>query len=229
MDVFGKALKDFYQIGKADKLILHNSYAEAEEMPVDYFFRDDEDMPELELSALHLCKGKILDVGAAVGSHALFLQAFNVDVTATDISKTAVDIMKKRGVKHAIVGDILNFKSEEKYDTILMLMNGIGLTGSLPIFEKFIREAKSLLNAEGQILFDSSDISYLYEDLPRPTDKYFGEVSYQYEYKGQKGDWFNWIYIDKATIVKIAEANGWQAEILLEDGEDQFLVRLSLS
>lgn len=229
MDVFGKALKDFYQTGKADKLILHNSYAEAEEMPVDYFFRDDEDMPELELSALHLCKGKILDVGAGVGSHALFLQAFNVDVTATDISKTAVDIMKKRGVKHAIVGDILNFKSEEKYDTILMLMNGIGLTGSLPIFEKFIREAKSLLNADGQILFDSSDISYLYEDLPRPTDKYFGEVSYQYEYKGQKGAWFDWIYIDKATIVKIAEANGWQAEILLEDGEDQFLVRLSLS
>ncbi len=228
MDVFGKALLDYYQTGKADTLILHNSYAEEEEMPVDLFFRENENMPDLELSALHLCKGKILDIGAGVGSHALFLQAFNVDVTAIDISKTAVEIMKKRGVKTALVADILKFKSDERYDTLLMLMNGIGLMGTLPVFEKFICEAKGLLNAEGQILFDSSDISYLYEDLPRPINKYFGEVSYRYEYKGQKGNWFNWVYIDKKTIINVAERNGWKAEILLEDGEDQFLVRLSL-
>ncbi|MBC7418367.1 MAG: class I SAM-dependent methyltransferase [Pedobacter sp.] len=227
MDVFGKAILDFYQTGEVDILVLHNSYAEAEEMPVDFFFRDEEEMPDMELSALHLCKVKILDVGAGVGSHALVLQGFNVDVTAIDISATAVKIMKDRGVKKAFVADILQFATTEKYDTILMLMNGIGLTGSLPGFEKFISDAKNLLNIDGQMLFDSSDISYLYEDLPKPTDKYFGEVSYQYEYNGQKGDWFNWVYVDKETIIQIAEKNGGNAEIILDDGEDQFLVKLT--
>ncbi|MET4082394.1 SAM-dependent methyltransferase [Pedobacter sp. UYP30] len=229
MDVFGSALLDFYHTGKADRLVLHNSYAEPEEMPVDLFFRDEEEMPDLEINALHLCKGKILDVGAGVGSHALVLQNFNVNVTAVDISEIAVKIMKQRGVKQAIVADILHFTPLEKYDTILMLMNGIGLTGSLKGFEKFISDAKKLLNVDGQMLFDSSDISYLYEDLPKPTSKYFGEVSYQYEYKGEKGSWFNWVYLDKDTIIQVAERNGWYAKILLDDGEDQFLVQLSLT
>ena len=229
MDVFGKALIDFYETGKTASLILHNSYSVREEMPVDFFFRDEEEMPDLELHALHLCKGKILDIGAGVGSHALILQAFNVDVTAIDVSKYAVHIMGDRGVEKAVLANILTFEPIEKYDTLLMLMNGIGLTGSIKGFELFLQNAKSLLNPDGQMLFDSSDISYLFENSPKPIGKYFGEVSYQYEYKGEKGAWFNWIYIDKETITTIAERNGWHAEILLDDGEDQFLVRLTFS
>lgn len=227
MDVFGKALIDFYKNGEADILWLHNSYDEPEEMPVDFFYRDDEDMPVLELQALQMCEGKVLDIGAGVGSHALVLQAFNIDVTAIDISETAVRIMKDRGVKKAFVQDIFSYT--EKFDTILMLMNGIGLTGTLPGFKDFLIKLKSLVNPDGQVLFDTSDIAYLYEDLPKPQNQYYGEVSYQYEYKGEKGNWFNWLYIDQETIKTKAAEIGWNSEIIFDDNEDQYLVRLTLT
>ena len=224
MDVFGKALTDFYKTGEADTLWLNNSYDEPEEMPVDFFFRDDEEMPVLELRALQMCTGKVLDIGAGVGSHALVLQAFNVDVTAIDVSEAAVKIMSDRGVKKALHQDIFNYT--EKFDTILMLMNGIGLTGTLHGFKDFLIKLKSLVNPDGQVLFDTSDIAYLYADLPKPQNQYYGEVSYQYEYKGEKGNWFNWLYIDQKTIAEIAKETGWVSEIVFDDDEDQYLVRL---
>lgn len=227
MDVFGNALLDFHLNGNADTLWLHNSYDGPEEMPVDIFFRGEGEMPLLEHKAISLCYGKTLDVGAGVGSHALFLQELGVDVTAIDISAEAIKIMKQRGVKKAFEQDI--FLIEEKYDTLLFLMNGIGLTGTLPGFIAFLNKAKELINEDGQLLFDSSDISYLYEDLAKPQNKYFGEVSYCYEYKNKKGNWFNWLYLDQETLLRTTSENGWVCEIVLDDGEDQYLAKLTLA
>lgn len=226
MDVFGSALTDQFLNGEAETLWLHNSYDEPEEMPLDIFFRTPEEMPELELLALSLCKGKILDIGAGAGSHALLLQQQLQDVTAMDISPAAVKIMQQRGVKKVLLADV-NEYSSERYDTLLMLMNGIGLTASLEGFKSFLNHAGSLLNDNGKLIFDSSDIAYLYEGTDRPLSKYYGEVSYQYEYKGHKSDWFDWLYLDQKTLTKTATACGWQCEVIFDDGEDQFLARLS--
>ncbi|MBC7616072.1 MAG: class I SAM-dependent methyltransferase [Pedobacter sp.] len=226
MDVFGLALSDFYKNNSSDILWLHNSYGEAEEMPVDVFFRTESEMPTLEHKALSLCHGTVLDVGAGVGSHTLLLQEMNIDVTAIDISAEAVKIMKHRGVKKAFNQNI--FSTKEKYDTLLFLMNGIGLTGTLAGFINFLEQAKILITRNGQLLFDSSDISYLYEEIPKPENNYFGEVSYCYTYKKQKGKWFNWLYLDKETLIYTAKQNGWQCKIIFDDGEDQYLARLTL-
>lgn len=227
MDVFGLALSDFYKKGDTDILWLYNSYDEPEEMPIDIFFRDGEEMPDLEHKALSLCYGKTLDVGAGVGSHTLMLQEMGIDVTAIDISAPAVKIMQQRGVKKAFEQDL--FLTTDKYDTLLFLMNGIGLTGTLAGFADFLEKAKNLIHTDGQLIFDSSDISYLYEGLPKPQNKYFGEVSYRYEYQQQKGNWFNWLYLDQQTLIHIANQHGWQCEIVFDDGEDQYLARLSLN
>ena len=226
MDVFGLALSDFYKNNSSDILWLHNSYGEAEEMPVDVFFRNESEMATLEHKALSLCYGTVLDVGAGVGSHALLLQEMNMEVSAIDISAEAVKIMKQRGVKKAFNQNI--FSTKEKYDTLLFLMNGIGLTGTLAGFIDFLEQAKILITRNGQLLFDSSDISYLYEEIPKPENNYFGEVSYCYTYKKQKGSWFNWLYLDQETLIYTAKQNGWQCEIIFDDGEDQYLARLTL-
>lgn len=226
MDIFGKALTDFFRKGQYDTLWLHNSYDEPEEMPVDVFFRNESEMPDLEIEALRLCKGTVLDVGAGVGSHSLYLQQQGFDVTAIDISGAAVDVMKARGVTNAINQDVFTVTS--RFDTLLLLMNGIGLSGTLNGFENFLLKAKELLNADGQLIFDSSDISYLYEDLPKPTNKYFGEISYQYEYQHQKGEWFDWLYLDQHTLTAASTALGWHCEIVCEDENDQYLARLTV-
>ena len=228
MDVFGEALKDQYTKPPAETLWVHNSYDEPEEMPVDIYFRNEREMPDLELRALDLCKGKILDVGAGVGSHALILQARGHNVTAMDISAPAVTIMKQRGLKKAIQGNILTYKGQT-YDTLLFMMNGIGLTGSIPGLKSFLQHVKSLINPGGQLIFDSSDLSYLYQEVPFPLNGYYGEVSFRYEYKSVKGSWFKWIYVDQQTLKTIASAAGWHTEVMFEDDQDQYLVRLTLA
>lgn len=226
MDIYGNALLDFHQTGKADILWLHNSYDEPEEMPIEVFFRGEDDMPEIELKALGLCKGKVLDVGAGVGSHALLLDQKKIDVTAIDISPIAVQIMQERGVKSPQLQDF--YKVKDKYDTLLFMMNGIGLTGTLQGFEDFLERAKQMINPKGQLLFDSSDISYLYEDMPMPTNQYFGEISFCYEYKKQKGSWFNWLYIDPTTLQRLCKKHGWNCKIVFVDDNDQYLAQLTL-
>lgn len=225
MDIFGQALLDYSHGTPGSKLWLHNSYGPPEEMPVDVFFRSEAEMPELELRAISICQGRVLDIGAGVGSHALILQDKGFDVTALEISKSACQIMEARGVRKVINADILQF-SGEKFDTLLLLMNGIGLTGDLIGLNQFLDHAKTLLNPGGVLIFDSSDILYLYDEIPLPTDKYYGEIAFRYEYKGQLGDWFKWLYVDAGLLRKIAVEAGWQMELLFEDGMDQFLVKL---
>lgn len=228
MDVFGKALQDQFHNNTAETLWLHNSYDEPEEMPVDIFFRTEEEMPDIELEAMDMCEGRVLDVGGGAGSHAMILQERGFEITAIDISAAAVGIMQKRGLTNAIEGDIFSYTGE-KFDTLLFLMNGIGLTGTVEGFRNFLDHAKNLLNEGGQLLFDSSDITYLYEDTEMPADKYYGEVSYQYEYKGEKGEWFNWLYIDPQLLKKIARESGWECHLLFDDGQDQYLAEMRVA
>lgn len=226
MDIYGQALQDYFIGKRNNKLWLNNNYGSPEEMPVEVFFRDEDEMPETELLALDRCRGKILDIGAGAGSHTLILQQQNLEVTALEISPAAVDVMKKRGVKTVVQQDIYQYKNE-KFDTLLLLMNGIGLTENLTGLDRFLQHAKTLLLPGGQLIFDSSDISYLYDEIPLPKNKYYGEISYQYQYKNQLDDWFNWLYIDQKTLVKTASKNGWDCEILHEDETGLFLAKLT--
>lgn len=227
MDVFDTVLADFYYKKTVDSLLLHNSYGDPEEMPVEVFFREEEDMPDLELCAMDICEGEVLDIGAGVGMHTKVLQDRGFKVAGLEISEMAIQIMKDRCVVEAVKEDIYEF-DQRRFDTLLLLMNGIGLVGTIRGLEKFLDHAKKLLNPDGQILLDSSDISYLYDDIPRPQGKYFGELSYRYEYKRQVGDWFNWLYIDQTTLEAIADKCGYHFQVIFEDDADHYLARLTL-
>ena len=222
-DPYSSALQDFYAGKTEDGLWLNTSYGEPEEMPLWYFFRAYDEMPDLEKMALSVCEGRILDVGSGTGCHALILQEFGNDVVAIDTSAEAVAIMKDSGLNEAYTKDYFNF-TDQKFDTLLCLMNGIGFIGKLNRLEAFLKKADELLNEEGQIIFDSSDISYLYEGI-KPDSPYYGEVAFQYEYNGHKGDWFDWVYIDHKTLTQKADELGWYTYVLHQEN-DQYLARL---
>lgn len=203
-------------------------------MPVELFFRGPEDFPELETHALSLCCGRILDVGAGVGSHALYLQSQGKEVEALERCQAACEIMRVRGVKKVIEADFFEYANETEragqkhfYDTILFMMNGIGLAENLENVVFLLEQCRTLLKPGGQILFDSSDLNYLYKDgtVAKPIG-YYGEIGFQYEYKGLKSRPFGWVYVDQETMASIARASGWDMQILFDDGEDQYLARL---
>ncbi|HMG08044.1 MAG TPA: methyltransferase domain-containing protein [Mucilaginibacter sp.] len=226
-DILGQAIHDHYYKKPKHKLWINNQYGPKEEMPIDIYFRQEDDMPDIEWLALNECCGEVLDIGAGAGGHALLLQERGFDVTALEISVLAADVMKARGVNKVITADIFE-NQQQKYDTLLMLMNGIGLTGTLLNLKVFLQHAKRLLNQGGQILFDSSDIAYLYEGKLPDNNQYYGEIQYQYQYNRQKTDWFPWLYVDEKTLTTIVDAAGYDIEVLLEDKYQQYLVRLTL-
>ncbi|KAB1153772.1 class I SAM-dependent methyltransferase [Flavobacterium luteum] len=231
-DLFGKAILDYQTNNSPEDLITETSISEEDEMSVAYLFRDFEAMPKLEQKALKLAKGNILDVGCGAGSHSLYLQnECNFDVTAIDISENAIKACSLRGLKKTRVQDIMTLENE-KYDTILLLMNGAGMCGKLKNVSKFLLKLKSLLNENGQILLDSSDIIYMFDEdedggkwIPS-QHSYYGEVVFNISYKGQKEDTFDWMYIDYNTLQNAASANSLNCELVLEGEHYDYLARL---
>ncbi|KIQ23061.1 methyltransferase [Flavobacterium sp. MEB061] len=233
-DLFGKAMFDFQTNNSPEDIITETTISEEDEMSVDYLFRSYNEMPKIEQKALQLATGKTLDVGCGAGSHSLSLQNDRkLEVTSIDISEKAIETCKLRGVKNAKVQNILDFEGE-KFDTIILLMNGVGIFGKLDNCNKYLSKLKSLLNEGGQILLDSSDIIYMFDEdedggkwIPSNND-YYGELVFNISYKGEKEEPFDWLYLDYNTLQNAAIANGLKCELVLEGENYDYLARLSI-
>lgn len=229
-DLFGQAILDYQTQNTPEDLVTETNISEADEMSVAYLFRTYQEMPKIEKKALKLAKGKILDVGCGAGSHSLYLQQKGFEVTAIDISPNAIKACQLRGLKDARVQHLLELKNEQ-FDTILLLMNGTGIFGTLAETSKYLQKLKSLLTPNGQILIDSSDIIYMFDQdedgaYMVPADGYYGELTFNVSYKGQTEDTFPWLYLDYNTLQNAAHANGLQCELLLEGNHFDYLARL---
>jgi len=227
-DIFGNAIKAFYEENDRTDIVVHSPDFEDDIIPVEYLFRNFLQMPEIEQKALSLCQGKVLDVGCGAGSHSLYLQQEkNLQVKAIDTSEGAIEIARKRGIENATCEDFFKLK-DETFDTILMLMNGIGIVGELKNLNHFFKHSKSLLNEGGKIIIDSSDLIYLFEGEIEENEVYYGELQFNISYKKQKADQFNWLYIDPNLLKKYAKANNFDCEILQEGENYEYLACLTI-
>lgn len=230
-DIFGNALLDYQNGIYTEDIVTFSSLDEEDTIPLPYLFRDFDGMPQIEQKALKLCKGSILDIGCGAGSHSLYLQKKGFEVTATDSSKGAIETCRLRGIENRVHTDILDFKGP-KYDTLLMLMNGIGIVGKLENLGLFLVHLKTLLNPGGQIFLDSSDIIYMFDEdedggqwVP-DSGNYYGEVDFIMRYKGLKNESFTWLYLDYRTLKNAAIVCGLGCEIIEKGEHYDYLARL---
>lgn len=230
-DLMGRAIWDFYHDEDPKDLQTETSISELDELPVEYLFRDFEDMNDIEQKALKLSQGKVLDIGAGAGSHSLYLQnERNLDVTALDISPKSIEVCKLRGIQKTVAENMLQFEGET-FDTILLLMNGTGIFQSLNVIDIYLKKLHALLNDKGQILIDSTDILYMFDKdedggVYIPAEGYYGELDYIVHYKGESEDPIKWLYLDFNTLKNAAENNGFKIEKVLQD-EDAYLAKLT--
>lgn len=232
-DPMGAAIADYQKRGKAAKLRVFSSFFDEDEIPVSQLFRSFEEMPPLEKAALQMATGKILDCGAGSGCHSLALQNMGKEVQAIDISPLSVETMQQRGVKQASQINLFDKHFIEKFDTILMLMNGSGIIGKLAYMPLFFNKMKQILTPGGCIYMDSSDLRYLFEEEDGSIDidlagDYYGEVDFQMQYKQIKGESFDWLYIDFQTLKLYATQSGFTVELIEEGEHYDYLARLSL-
>lgn len=231
-DLLGRALKDFhFDSDSGIKLKVHSDCSGLETLPAEIFFRHYYSLPELERYALDLCRGRTLDVGAGAGCHSLILQERGLEVTAVDVSKDAVQVMAERGLRRALAVDINKWEPEENFDTVLMLMNGIGLAENLDGLSLFLKKAQGLLAPDGQLLLDSTDFTRFPQFMKTwakgqfERGRYFGEVEYRLEYQGQLSEAYKWLFVDQKTLEEFALETGWLFQVIFEE-DGQYLARL---
>ena len=229
-DLFGKAILDFQTNNNPADLITETSISEADEMSVAYLFRSYAEMPKIEQKALQLATGKVLDVGCGAGSHSLYLQnEKGLEVTSIDISAKAIEACRLRGLQNAHVRDVMQMEGET-FDTIMLLMNGTGIFGQLKSAPRFLQKLSSLLAEHGQILIDSSDIVYMFDeedDTDIRNNDYYGEVEFVISYKGEQEEPFDWLYLDFETLRKAANDNGLQCERVHEGQHFDYLAKMT--
>lgn len=222
---FGLALSAYFKGATETQLSIHQEDGSISKMPVSVFFRDEDELPPLESFALDICQGKILDVGAGAGSHSLILQNEGFEVTPIDVSDEAVAVMKARGLTQAKTASFLNFNTDEKFDTLLFLMNGIGICEKLIHLEKHLTHAKSLCKDDGQILLDSSSL----QNSKTGQEEQAVEVNYQLEFNGLFGAPYSWLYINQHTLIQAANNCGLHTQIIYEEEDGSYLARLTLN
>lgn len=231
-DPMGAAILAHQQTGRGGKIRVLSSLFDEDSIDVPYLFRDLKAMPRLEQKVLELSHGRVLDVGAGAGCHALALQD-RLEVLAIDISPLSVQAMQQRGIKQCRCVNLFDPSFQERFDSILLLMNGSGIIGSLRNMPDFFDRMKQLLAPGGQILLDSSDLKYLYENEDGTYDidvtgEYYGQVDFQMVYKKVKGDSFDWLYVDFETLRMLADLNGFSCEKVIEGPHYDYLAKLQL-
>lgn len=233
-DPMGAAIAEYHRTGRAGTLRVFSSQFDEDEIPVEQLFRTLDEMPAIEQRALAMARGKVLDVGAGSGCHALALQEMGKVVTAIDISELSVEVMRQRGVEDARAIDLYDEHFVERYDTILLLMNGSGIIGNIAGMERFFYRMKQLLRPGGCIYMDSSDLKYLFEEedgsyLIDVAGDYYGMVDFRMQYKQIKGEAFDWLYIDFDTLAYYAEQYGFCAELVCQGEHYDYLASLKMN
>lgn len=189
-------------------------------------------MPPPEQEMLRRAKGRVLDVGAGSGCHAIEMKKAGCEVVAIDISELSVNVMKERGIDARNI-DFFDETFVEKFDTIIMAMNGIGIVGRIDRLPEFFRCIKRLLKPDGALLLDSSDLRYLFEEEDGSLTidlaaGYYGEVDFEMRYKGIKGEPFDWLYIDFDTLAFYANENGMSCEKCMNGEHYDYLAEIRI-
>ncbi len=228
-----RALRDYFEGDTSATIVLHSSLGEHDEIPIAVFFRGPDEFFSFDRAALELCRGRVLDVGAGTGVHSLYLQERGFEVCAIDVLAEAVEIMRCRGVRDARLSDIAEYDSG-RFDTILMMMNGTGILGTLEGLDRFLRDVPRLLAGGGQILVDSGPARVVgasaepaVEVAVREDGTYPGEAWIALEYKGETGPPFRELYVDAETLREHAVAAGFDCEIVFWDEMGGYVARLT--
>ena len=221
----GSAMENYFEKNDNTPIRVFINKSEEPEMYPSVFFRPYKNMLKYEKIALKNSTGKVLDLGCGAGCHSLYLQNKGFNVTAVEVSKKSANVALSQGVNKVINEDWRNLNLKN-FDTVLVLMNGMGLAESPTELKLMFRKLKSLLSKTGSILIDSTDVTYAKADWPMLDSEYFGKVQFELKYKG-KTQCFPWLFVDFEPAVQTAKSVKLNVEVLERARNGHFLLRLS--
>ena len=212
------ALHAYHQGQTEARIVVRSDLKTYEEWPASLFFRSFDEFPPLEREALELCGLRVIDVGAGAGPHTLALLERGHDVLAVESVPEMASLLRARGFPRITVCT-LDALPAGQADTVLMLMNGLGIAGTLDGLVPLLASARRLLAPGGKVVADSTDPRQWIElddpqaDLLRQDGRYGGEVQFQLEFDGIRGEPVPFLYVDPETL----RDQGLRAGLVLEE------------
>ena len=215
MDLVGLAVKDIIK-GDRNAFTFIDNAGHVSTHDIKRYLRKPNQLTKLEKQLIKKAYGSIFDIGCATGYYLPLLMKKG-KVVGIDISDNLIDIARKNGLKNCFVGDIFKFKSKDKFDTITLLENNIGLGGNIINTKKLFNKLKKLLNRDGQILMITRNID---------GRNYF-KIKLRPHWKGVEGDEFEWVSFNINYLKDFLLKLGFKVEVIDRD-EKGFLIKASI-
>lgn len=226
-DPMGLAIKEYAENNLESTIQIFSPDFDEDSIPTSYLFREFKDFPTNEKKALSLVKGKTLDIGAAAGIHSKYLIEKNIDVSAIDISPYTIEYLKSENI-NAQLSDIFDFESDTKFDTVLLLMNGLGIAETNNKLPLFLEKLSNLLTPQGKILVESCSLNYLFDD-EEEAENHNGEIIYQMKYKNTEGLYFSWLYKSFDDLKNTCTKLNLSCKLISNEDNGQYLAQIKLN
>lgn len=218
------ALRDHHATGRPRRVRAFRTDGVSFTIETEEYFTLKGSLAELDALALDRCRGRILDVGAGAGRHALALQEMGRDVVAIDLSPICVALCKERGVREVRTFDVMTLNSTDqlgRFDTIFFGMQTIGVAGGVVALGKLLKRLRNCLTATGELIVDSSALREAWEGDEEDGAPSRGEIVLSTRYRGWRGECFPWVYLAEKDLADVAKGAGFEMETLgrVESGE----------
>ncbi|MHA7836801.1 MAG: class I SAM-dependent methyltransferase [bacterium] len=224
------ALMDHHRTGRARRVQAWRADGVGFEIDTQEYFTLEGTLASLDRLAIERAQGRVLDVGAGAGRHALALQVRGLEVTAIDLSPLCTALCRERGVRHAQTLDVMTLDDPERlgrFDTILFGMQTIGLAGGVRPLGKLLERLRACLVSTGEILVDSSALRQAWEGDLEDASPERGEIVLSTRYRGWRGDPFPWLYLAEEDLREVALAAGYETTLLGRVASGEYLAALT--
>ena len=236
-DAYGAAIRDYWRgDGGYEVVERDDGWIGYSEGPPAYLAEYDV-WPQRQREAIGNAKGRVLDVGCGAGRHSLYLQEQGHEALGIDISPSAIEVCRERGVRKVMVSSVTGIGGElGTFDTILMLGNNFGLFGGYRRARWLLRRFKSITSEEGQIIAESLDPydtddpdHFAYHELNRSRGRMAGQLRLRVRYKKCKTPWFDYLIVSKGEMEGILQGTGWMVSRYIDHGEAAYVVVIERS
>jgi SAM-dependent methyltransferase len=179
-----------------------------------------------ERRAMRFVRGRVLDLGCGAGRVSLHLQKRGLDVVGIDVSPLAVELARQRGARDVRLGTLdTAVGADERFDTILLLGNNVGLLGGEQQGRRLLRKLARLATADGRLLAGSydpydgaSELARGYHARNRRRGKMGGVERLRVRYRQFATPWYDVLFASREELTQLATAAGWTVRRFLDDG-----------
>jgi SAM-dependent methyltransferase len=172
---------------------------------------------DLERTYLDALRGPGLDVGAGAGSHARYLEARGLAVTAVDSSQGAVDVCRRRGCQDARLMDLRNLDLQPgHFSAIIVMGNTLGVHQTPATLPVLLRQLAMAARSGGHLFsvmldpLDTNDPVHLrYHQQNRDRGRPPGMSVIRLKYRGLVDDWVSLWMPTRDEFRSALNDSGW--------------------